>query len=176
MLNKPSPRLPLDSVEELFDKLKWEETRLVDSWGVYDSWNFLLTAHHLYHDWFGGKKLSPATDEQKGRRLLIENTLPSIKKLFHAISDVANGNKHFDLDSAKKKQIVHEATEPEISDYDSYFYGEMIYISFDDYRVSMFAGSEMVIRCLDWIIYGGDQTVLDEVSSALVEMKGTLTP
>lgn len=47
---EPSPRLSLHTVEDMFDKLKLEEARLLESWSVYDSFNFIVTAHHLYYD------------------------------------------------------------------------------------------------------------------------------
>ena len=173
MPTAPSPRLPINTVEELFEKLKWEEARLVDSWSVYDSWNFIVTAHHLYHDWIGGR-MSKATDEQKGRRKWIQDNVHEVERFFFAMRNVADGSKHFELD--RSNVIVGEISPPEVSDYDSYFFGDMIYIPYPGHRVSMFAGSAVVMRCLDWVIYGGDQHVIDELSSALAAMKDPLKP
>lgn len=169
-MTKPSPRFPINTVEELFDKLKWNETRLMESWGMYESWDFILTAHHLYKDWIGGS-MSEATDSQKERRKRIEEKKLDLAPFFRAIGNVADGNKHFDLDRSKNNQIVDQVTEPEISDYDSYFFGKMPYIKYDGHHVSMYAGSAVIMRCLEWVIYGGDPTVLDEMSSALAGMK-----
>jgi hypothetical protein len=153
----PSPRLPLNTVEQLFDKLKWEEARLVQSWSVYDSWNFIVTANHLSVDWIA-EKGSPATQAQRDRR----SDLPDdAKRLFKAIRQVANASKHFDLTTAKPHQIVGEITDPEISDYDSYFFGEMIYIPYDDGRISMSAASALIMRHLEWVIYGGQKPCIN---------------
>jgi len=170
LMTLPSPRLPIDTVEQLFDKLKWEEARLDDSWSVYDSWNFVLTAHHLYHDWIGGQKVFAATPEQLKSRSTVQSE-PVLEQFFFAIKNIADGSKHFDLDGAKKKQIVKGIGQREISDYDAYIFGDMIFIPYGDYHVSMSAGSAILMRCLEWIIYDGDPIVLDEMSSALDGMK-----
>jgi len=168
-MTKPSPRLSINTVEELFDKLKWDERRLLQSWGVYESWDFVLTAHHLYKDWIGGRT-SQATTLQKERWIQIEKK-DCLARFFEAIGNVADGNKHFDLDWSKKKQIVDQVTDPEVSDYDSYLFGEMPHIKYNGHHVSMYAGSAVVMCCFQWIIYGGDPAVLDEMSSALAAMK-----
>ena len=168
-MTKPSPRMPINTVEELFDKLKWEESRLVESWSVYDSWNFIVTAYHLYCDWIE-KEGSMATQAQRER---LDALPPEAKILFKAVRQVANASKHFDLDSAKKYQIVGEITPPEVSDYDSYFFGEMIYLPYDDYRVSMSAASALIMRYFEWVIYGGDNAFLEEIPAALAGMSSS---
>lgn len=65
MTQKPSPRLPLHTADDLFKKLRWEEERLEQSWSEYDSFNFIVTAHHLYFDWI--LKGNAATPEQVER-------------------------------------------------------------------------------------------------------------
>jgi hypothetical protein len=77
---------------------------------------------------------------------------------------------------SKKGQIVTEVTEPEISDYDSYFFGEMIYVTYDAHRISMWAASEIIVKSLEWIIFGGDRSVVDELEAALVEIKVAAPP
>ena len=168
-MTKPSPRFPINTVEELFDKLKWNETRLMESWGMYESWDFILTAHHLYKDWIGGR-MSQATTLQKDRWNQIEKK-ECLARFFQAIGNVADGSKHFDLDWSKKKQIVDKVTDSEISDYDSYFFGKMPYIKYDGHHVSMYAGSAVIMRCFEWLMYGGDPIILEKMSSSLAGMK-----
>jgi hypothetical protein len=163
----PSPRLPINTVEEMFDKLRWEEARLVESWSVYDSWNFIVTAYHLSADWIE-KPDSIATQVQRDR---LKKIPADGQLLFKAVRQIANASKHLDLDSAKKHQIVGEIEEPGAFDYDSYFFGDMIRIRYDYYVVSMSAASAMVMRYLDWVIYGGDSGFFAELSAALAGMK-----
>ena len=49
-VNRAVTRLSQHTVEDVFDKPKFEEARLLESWSVYDSSNFIVTAHHLYYD------------------------------------------------------------------------------------------------------------------------------
>lgn len=167
----PSPRIPINTVEELFNKLKWEEARLLESLSVYDSWNFVVTAHHLSNDWI--KKQLVATQEQKDRQA----DLPvELKRLFVAFGNIADGSKHFDLTWAKKGQIVAEVSEPETSDYDSYFFGDMIYVTYDAYRISIWAASEIIVKSLEWIIFGGDRVFVDDLSVGLAGTKIAPSP
>lgn len=73
----PNPRLPLDTMEQMFDKLKWEEARLTESWSVYDSFNFIVTAHHLWFDWTN----NVGSAEQNARAA----ALPDDAKLFRQV-------------------------------------------------------------------------------------------
>jgi hypothetical protein len=169
----PSPRLPINTVEELFDKLRWEEARLVESWSVYDSWNFVVTTYHLCEDWIR-KEGSVATQAQRDR---LGKLPPEAERLFKAIRQIANASKHFDLlPKWKMHQIVGEISEPGISDYDSYIFGEMISIPYDDYLVSMSAASAMVMRYLEWVIYGGDNASFGDIAEALASMKNVAQP
>lgn len=162
----PSPRIPINTVEEMFNKLKWEEGRFLESLSVYDTWNFVVTAHHLSKDWI--KKQPIATQDQKDRQA----SLPAeVTRLFVALGNIADGSKHFDLTWAKNGQIVKEVTEPEVSDYDSYFFEEMIYVTYDAYKISMWAASEIIMKSLEWIIFGGDRAVVDELEATLAGNK-----
>jgi len=167
----PSPRIPINTVEELFKKLKWEEERLLESLNIYDIWNFVVTAHHLSKDWI--RKQPIATQDQKDRQL----SLPAeVTRLFVALGNIADGSKHFDLTWAKNGQVVKEVTESEISDYDSYFFGEMIYVTYDDYRISIWAASEIVVKSLEWVIFGDNWDVVDKLAAALAESKVAPSP
>ena len=49
---KMIPRLPIDSCEALFEKLKWDFQQLEKDWtSPYTTFNFVVTAYHLYQDW-----------------------------------------------------------------------------------------------------------------------------
>lgn len=165
---KPSPRLPLHTVEELFEKLKYDESRLEQSWSVYDTFNFVVTAHHLYIDWLQGKR--GATAEQAHRA---HNLSDEAKIFFKAITEVSNGTKHWELTdpNKKEKQIIDEVTPPCIADYDSYIFGEMVHFRFDGYYISIFAASALIIGYFEWMIFGKDRTAKDELDAALANFK-----
>jgi hypothetical protein len=170
VIDKPSPRLPLNTVEEMFDKLKWENSRLRESWSVYDSFNFIVTAHHLYWDWIHeGQAANP---EQVARA----KTLPAdAKVVFQAIIDVSNGSKHWKLDNpgSVRRQVISEVTAPTCAGWDSYFFGDMVYFRFGDHFVSMSEISALVMHYFEWVIHGSASKSLAELSEALAAMKVT---
>jgi len=45
------PTLGIQTSNEMFEKLKFESSRLQKSWHPYDSFNFIVTAWHLFQDW-----------------------------------------------------------------------------------------------------------------------------
>lgn len=173
MIEQPSPRLPIHTVEGMFEKLKWDEARLVESWSVYDSWNFVVTTYHLYEDWIR-KDNSIASPAQRAR---LKNLPDEAKDLFQAMRQIANASKHFDLHGKRKdEQTVGEISDLGVSDYDSYFFGDMISIPYDGRLVSISAASALVMRYFEWVIYGGDKASLDEMNATLANMPAILRP
>ena len=167
----PNPRLPLDTMEQMFEKLKWEEARLVESWSVYDSFNFLVTAHHLWFDWLA----NAGSEEQQARAAGLPE---DAKTVFQAVVDVSNGTKHWLMDrpGSKKRQVVAEVTEPICAGYDSYFFGDMIHFKFGEPFVSMSELSALVMHYMEWIIYGTGSKSIAELSAAIEAMKLKPTP
>ena len=158
MSEKALTRLALDTAEDMFKKLKWDEQQLVDSWGVYPSFNFIVTAHHLYFDWIiKGRGARPEQTDRASR------LPPDGKLLFQAITEVSNGTKHWKLThkDVLANQVITDVSEPEVSDYDSYFFGEMVYLSYGGHRLSMSTASALIMHYFEWIIYGGDEAILD---------------
>jgi len=168
MSTKPSPRLPLNTVEGMLEKLRWEESRLTESWNVYDSFNFIVTAHHLYWDWIHEGQASSA--EQMARAKALP---PDAKVLFQAVTDVSNGSKHWKLDNkgSQKRQVVEEVTDSICAGWDSYFFGDMIHFKFDGYFISMSELSSLVIHYFEWMIHGAGEKTLNELSASLKAMK-----
>jgi len=168
MSEKAPTRLALDTAEDMFEKLKWDELQLIESWGVYPTFNFIVTAHHLYFDWIvQGRGAQP---EQTKRA---ENLPADAKLLFQAITEVSNGTKHWKLTrkDVLERQIITDVSKPIVADYDSYFFGEMVYLSFSGHFVSVSAASSMIMRYFEWMINGGDSRALEELSSALAGMR-----
>lgn len=144
-----SPRIPIDTCEGLFEKLKWDYLQLQEGWTEYRTFNFVVTAYHLYADWIN----SAGTRDQKRRK----NNLPApALKLFATLRDVTNSSKHWKLDGkAKKKQIVSEVSKPEMADWYAYLIaGPVVYVSVDSARPSMPELGSLTIACFDWILQG----------------------
>src|SRR3989338_9524492 len=100
-ITKPSTRFSLETCQDMYEKLKWEAQRLENGWSVYDSFNFVVTAHHLYHDWI----------ENCGSSETIEKKLSlpeSAKMVMQTIIDLSNGNKHWQMtnENSLKRQVV----------------------------------------------------------------------
>lgn len=91
----------------MYEKLKWEAQRLEDGWSVYDSFNFVVTAHHLYHDWIK----NCGSPEEKAKKC----SLPEpAKMILQSIVDLSNGNKHWKLTNKEtlERQVVTKVYEP----------------------------------------------------------------
>lgn len=145
-----SPRIPIDTCEGLFEKLKWEYKELeLNGWNEYRTFNFVVTAYHLYDDWFK----SAGTREQKQRM----NKLPdSAATLFKTLRDITNASKHWKLDQKSKgKQIVTDVSTPIIGGWHAYLVtGPVIYITVGDTRLSMPQLASLTLECLTWILQG----------------------
>lgn len=143
----PSPRLPIDSCQGMLMKLRWDEKQFETGWDEYKTFNFVLTARHLFTDWID----SAGTNIQKNRR----KSLPrEVILIFHAWRDIANASKHWALNpDGKKKQVVTEVTKPRIGDWHSYFItGPVIYISMGVARPGLPQLANVTVQTLDWII------------------------
>lgn len=171
MTSLPNPRLPLDTIEQMFEKLRWEEARLAESWSIYDSFNFLVTAHHLWFDWL--KNAGSLEQQARGSGLPEE-----AKIVFQAVVDVSNGTKHWLMDrtGSKKRQVITEVTQPMCAGWDSYFFGDMVHFEFGEYFVSMSEISALIMGYLEWVVYGAGAKSVEELCSALSAMKAKFTP
>jgi hypothetical protein len=120
--DRDGPVLGIYSSKDMFEKLKYESLRLQKNWqNPYDSFNFLVTAWHLFNDW-------PKSDDRHNlsRIKRQKNQLPSEMRLVLDITrDLTNGGKHFMLDpkAAKNRRVdvVHTGNE---MDYYEYFFHE----------------------------------------------------
>lgn len=145
-----SPRLPINTCEELFEKVKWDLQELQQGWTEYRTFNFVVTAYHLYADWID----SVGTREQRQRK----NALPTPgKKLFFVLRDITNASKHWHLDAqGERKKIVSDTSSPIIADWYAYFIaGPVIYVSVDNARPSLPEIAHATVKCLKWILDGG---------------------
>ena len=120
-----------------------------EGWNEYRTFNFVVTAYHLYVDWIKHAG-SPAQIARK------EKLPPIGKKLFYTLRDITNASKHWQLDTrSQTKQIVKGVSTPEIGDYYAYFIaGPVMYVSVGKARPSIPELASITIECLEWILNG----------------------
>jgi hypothetical protein len=156
LISKMVPRLPIDSCEALFDKLKWERQQLENDWtSSYTTFNFVVTAYHLYRDWIK----RAGTNEQKLRL----QTLPAQGKLlFDVWRDITNATKHWELnDRSQSLQVVNDITGPIIGDWDSFlFTGPVFYVRVGAALPSLPELASATIGCFTWILEDGTNSQL----------------
>ncbi|MEY4507082.1 MAG: hypothetical protein RL297_1660 [Pseudomonadota bacterium] len=160
--NKPSPRLPLDSCEALFEKLKWDYEQLSKEWSSYCTFNFVITAYHLYHDWID----RTGTKEQRKRKAkLPENG----QFLFKVWRDITNASKHWKLDRpSQDKQVVTAVSQPQIADWYAYFVtGPVIYVQVGDARPSLTQLADVTLLSFKWMIEGEESFLLSDLERQL---------
>lgn len=143
----PSPRIPIHTCEGLFEKLKWEYQRLQGEWNEYNSFNFIVTAYHLYCDW-----IDKAGSQAQKRR---KNGLPAdARKLFFVLRDITNASKHWTLDRPnQEKRVVDDVSDPKIADWDAYFNtGPVLYVSVNQANLSMPEVARLAVETLQWLL------------------------
>lgn len=147
--SKPAPRLPLESCEDLLEKVKWDHRQLKDDWSTYKTFDFVLSANHLYKDWIDkiGSKVQKRRKCKAGKNM---------KNIFHCIGDLANASKHWSLDKPnRERQIVDEVLPHVIADWNAYFLtGPVIYVDILGSRLSMPELTGITLKCLDWLVHG----------------------
>jgi hypothetical protein len=146
---KPAPRLCIDSCEALFSKLKWDYEQLAKDWSSYCTFNFALTAYHLYQDWIK----RAGTEVQKSRK----SALPDQGRLlFDVWRDVTNATKHWELNErSQSQQVVSSVSNPQVADWYAYLItGPVIYIEVGDARPSLTQLADVTLWCFKWILEG----------------------
>lgn len=145
-----TPRLPIDSCEALFEKLKWDYTQLENDWSSpYGAFNFVVTAYHLYQDWIK----QAGTTEQKER---LANIPERGRLLFDVWRDVTNATKHWQLNErSQNKRVVNEVSGPNIGDWHSYFIiGPVLYVRVSDALPSLCELALVTVQCFKWLLGG----------------------
>ncbi len=159
---KPTPRLCIDSCEALFCKLKWDYEQLTKDWSPYCSFNFSLTAYHLYHDWIK----RAGTEEQKYRKAALSE---QGRLLFEIWRDVTNATKHWELNErSQSQQVVNSVSNPQIADWYAYLItGPVIYLQVGNARPSLTQLADVTIWCFKWIIEGEESFAYTDLSRQL---------
>lgn len=160
--NSPT-RFGLETCQNMFDKLKWEAHRLEDGWNVYDTFNFVVTANHLYIDWIR----DCGSQEAKKKKDL----LPKLAKMvMQTIIDLSNGGKHWRMTNERSlsRQVITIAPERGINDWHAYFIaGSMVYVEFDDYKLSMRQLRDLVLGYFQWVFEDEDVVFPEELQDQL---------
>lgn len=159
---KLAPRLPIDSCEALFEKLKWDYIQLEKEWGTYCTFNFVLTAYHLYQDWIE----KTGTAEQKQRK---ESLPENGNLLFKVWRDITNASKHWQLNqSSQSRQVVTSVSSLQIADWYAYFIaGPVIYIDVEEARPSLPELAQVTIWCFKWILEGEESFAFKDLKRQL---------
>jgi hypothetical protein len=161
--SKPPTRFGLETCLDMYQKLKWEARRLENGWSVYDTFNFVVTAHHLYIDWID----SCGSPEAKAKKLALPEPA---KTVLQSIIDLANGNKHWQMTNEKsiERQVITKAHEPVRGDWYAYFVaGSMVYAEFGDYILSMRVLKDLLLGYFKWIFEDGDTVFPQELQNQL---------
>jgi hypothetical protein len=165
--SRPLTRFGLETCQDMYEKLKWEAHRLEDGWGVYDTFNFVVTAHHLYVDWID----NCGDPEVKAKKLSLPE---SAKMVLQSIINLANGNKHWILTNKRslERQVITKVYEPIVGDWYAYFIaGPMVYVDFGDYSLSMMELVDQVLGYFKWIFEDGDIAFPLELQNQLEQYK-----
>lgn len=147
---KPPTRFGLETCQDMHAKLKWEARRLEDGWGTYDTFNFVVTANHLYVDWIDN------CDSQKIKAK--RNSLPGpARMVMRSIIDLSIGCKHWQIKQPKslERQVLRTLPERGINDWHTYLHAEpngvMWFFEFADYKLSMMELRDLVLLYFKWI-------------------------
>lgn len=161
--NYSTPRLPINTCEGLFEKLKWDYHQLQKDWSsTYCAFNFVVTAYHLYRDWI------PRAGSEVQRQRISE--LPDKGNLlFEVLRDITNASKHWELDErSKSKQVVNIVSEPQIGDWYAFLVaGPVTYIQVGDAYPSIIQIADVTILCCKWLLEGEESFVYSDLEHQL---------
>lgn len=145
--SKSTPRLPLHTCTDLFDKLRFDFEELKMDWSEYRTFNFVVTAFHLYKDWIDAVGSSTA----QGKKAHLP---PQAKVLFEVWRDITNATKHWELNAtSQSRQVVDSVSQPQIADWYSYLVaGPVIYIDVAGARPSLPELAHTTMMCFEWLL------------------------
>jgi len=116
------PSIGINSSFDMYAKLLYESSRLQVDWrNSFDTFNFLVTAWHLYHDWPKCEPKGSLTRLKRHRTQIPEEMI----FILDIVKDVTNGSKHFSLSQeASRKRVVNEIHNGEESGFYQFFFRE----------------------------------------------------
>ncbi len=116
-----------------------EEYRLEE----FEAFNFFVTAWHLYKDWLQGSSL----DKPKHALEKINTATSNFIEIKDVIRDIANGSKHFELNTSAKVVVGDR----EISSWYSYFFGPQFSINTKSFHFLMYELVELIMDYFEWV-------------------------
>jgi hypothetical protein len=147
---RQGPVIGISTSLELFEKLKHESSRLQNGWHQYDSFNFLVTAWHLFVDW--KKSDDPNASSVKKRQ---SSELPkSMIFVLEVVRDLVNGSKHFELNqrSSDKRKVGEVHTGNEVGFYSYFFHEDIPGVTAETYwYFSIRVLNNLVLRYFEWV-------------------------
>ena len=148
----------INNEHDLFNKLKRDLDKLLNEASINDhiktidnTYNFLITAYHLSYDW-------TKDDKYKIKKEIIPE---SFKDLLTAIKFLANSSKHKELTNKLNENTVENVTEPKVSNYWDYIYGDQINIKINGREESLSLLSGALMEYIEWLL--DDLKTIDEI-------------
>lgn len=144
------PVLGIDSSLDMFHKLKYESSLLKEGWHPYNSFNFLVTAWHLFEDW-------PKSDDARAlcRNKRHRPRLPKeMNFLLDIVRDLVNGSKHFELeaDAVKKRKVVETHSGTEVGWYEFLFHENLPAVTAGaNWYFSIRVLNNLIVRYFEWV-------------------------
>jgi hypothetical protein len=122
--NLDGPSIGINSSFDMYAKLRHESIRLQADWrNSFDTFNFLVTAWHLYHDWPKCEPKGSLTRLKRHRSQIPEEMV----FVLDIVKDITNGSKHFYLTKeASTKRVVNEIHNGEEYGFYEFFFRESI--------------------------------------------------
>lgn len=177
-------RFGIDNCHVLYKKLKFEDSRLNESYAKseelndydtysFDAFNFFVTASHLHWDWLKNDTENRPTlaEEKKNVVNNSSNGVPSeMQKILKAIKDITNGSKHIILNRYLDNLTVNSISPPEIASFYSWFFGPEFGIRIGQLYFTLGELQTIVMGYFAWIF---DDTV--DSSSFPAAIKAQIT-
>lgn len=164
--SRTGPVLGIESSADMFDKLKYESSRLKQGWHPYDAFNFLVTAWHLFEDWTKSDDSRSLCRMKRQRR-----RLPSeMEFVLDIVRDLVNGGKHFQLtpDSAQKRRVGEVHTGEEVGFYEYLFHESLPAVTVDGrWYFSIRVLHNIVLKYFDWVF--DDSISIEDFPNEILE-------
>lgn len=147
---RDGPVFGIASSRDMYEKLRHESSRLQVEWHSYDTFNFLVTAWHLFEDWT--KSDDPASLCRLKRH---RKKLPtSMNLVLDVVRDLVNGSKHFQLNpaAAQKRRVGEVHTGNEVGWYSYFFHEDIPAVTVEDHwYFSVRILNNLVVRYFEWV-------------------------
>lgn len=148
--DREGPVFGIDSSVAMFEKLKYESSRLQKRWHPYDAFNFLVTAWHLFEDWTKSDAPSALCRMKRQRRRLPDD----MNFTLDIVRDLVNGSKHFQLtpDAAAKRRVGEVHTGDEVGWYEYHYHEDLPGVTVEDHwYFSIRVLHNLMMRYFEWV-------------------------